>query len=174
MYYSGASWEYVKPDGSPGLGLFTSLAHPWGAAPSYVLPEYLLGIEATEAGYQTFTLRPMVVYLGLEEVSGRVPTPNSPIKSSWIMGANGTVVDIVVQEGCRGTFRSQEVGVLWTCAKDVRVLSWHVDGRRFCCVLSIASDERYRLLLLVSFLASTSLRLINNLLALLAVTLLFM
>jgi hypothetical protein len=105
MYYSGASWEYVKPDGSPGLGLFTSLAHPWGAAPSYVLPEYLLGIEATEAGYQTFTLRPMVVYLGLEEVSGRVPTPNSPIKSSWIMGANGTVVDIVVQEGLQGYFQ---------------------------------------------------------------------
>jgi hypothetical protein len=28
-YNTGASWEYVHADGSPGLGIFTSLSHPW-------------------------------------------------------------------------------------------------------------------------------------------------
>lgn len=27
-YRSGASWEYLYPDGSPGIDLFTSLSHP--------------------------------------------------------------------------------------------------------------------------------------------------
>ncbi|TVY44287.1 hypothetical protein LSUB1_G001324 [Lachnellula subtilissima] len=30
-YFTGASWEYVYADGSPGIGMFTSLCHPWGA-----------------------------------------------------------------------------------------------------------------------------------------------
>lgn len=29
QYYTGASWEYVYADGSPGIGIFTSLCHPW-------------------------------------------------------------------------------------------------------------------------------------------------
>ncbi|KAG8625233.1 hypothetical protein KVT40_006984 [Elsinoe batatas] len=51
-YRSGASWEYLFPDGSPGIGDFTSLAHPWGGAPTYVLPEYVLGVTPTEPGYR--------------------------------------------------------------------------------------------------------------------------
>lgn len=41
---SGASWEYAKPDGRPGLGAFTSLAHPWGGAPTYVLTAWAAGL----------------------------------------------------------------------------------------------------------------------------------
>jgi hypothetical protein len=41
-YFTGASWEYLFPDGSPGLGLYTSLSHPWGGAPTYLLPQYVL------------------------------------------------------------------------------------------------------------------------------------
>jgi hypothetical protein len=82
-YYTGASWEYVKPDGSPGIDLFTSLAHPWGAAPTYVLPEYLLGVAATSPGYKTVTIKPMIGFMDLIEVSGKVPTPHGPIEVSW-------------------------------------------------------------------------------------------
>jgi alpha-L-rhamnosidase len=32
-YYSGATWEYVALDGTPGLGEGTSLAHGWGSGP---------------------------------------------------------------------------------------------------------------------------------------------
>lgn len=55
-YYSGASWEYVQPNDSPGIDLFTSLAHPWGAAPTYVLSEYLLGVVPTSPGYKTVVI----------------------------------------------------------------------------------------------------------------------
>ncbi|KAK5112253.1 hypothetical protein LTR62_004414 [Meristemomyces frigidus] len=64
-YFSGASWEYLYPDGSPGLGPFTSLAHPWGAAPTYILHEYVLGISATAAGFRRWEFRPLVQGLGL-------------------------------------------------------------------------------------------------------------
>lgn len=104
-YYSGASWEYVKPDGSPGIDLFTSLAHPWSAAPTYVLPEYLLGVAPTSPGYKTITITPLIGYLDLPEVSGRVPTPTGPIEVAWAV--NGTSVDltIVVPTGVAATLQ---------------------------------------------------------------------
>lgn len=101
-YYSGASWEYVKPDGSPGLDLFTSLAHPWGAAPSYVLPEYLLGVRPTNPGYRTFVLKPAVGFLGLKETSGRVPTPHGAIRAGWTMNGTKAVIEAEVPEGVQG------------------------------------------------------------------------
>lgn len=101
-YYSGASWEYVKPDGSPGIDLFTSLAHPWGAAPTYVLPEYLVGVAPTSPGYQTIVVTPMIGYLGLKEVSGRVPTPHGSIEVSWTMKGNNVDMTISVPDGVTG------------------------------------------------------------------------
>ncbi|EOD51596.1 putative alpha-l-rhamnosidase protein [Neofusicoccum parvum UCRNP2] len=38
-YATGSSWEYVYGDGRPGLDTYTSHAHPWGGAPTYVLSE---------------------------------------------------------------------------------------------------------------------------------------
>jgi hypothetical protein len=105
QYYSGASWEYVKPDGSPGIDLFTSLSHPWGAAPTYVLPEYLVGVEPVLAGYKTFSVRPMIGYLGLGEVSGKVPTPFGSIKVAWKISGKDVVVDVDVPEGTSGVLR---------------------------------------------------------------------
>ncbi|KAF3039022.1 hypothetical protein E8E12_007438 [Didymella heteroderae] len=104
-YYSGASWEYVKPNGSPGIDLFTSLAHPWGAAPTYVLPEYLLGVAPTSPGYKTAVITPLIGYLDLPEVSGRVPTPYGPIEVAWAV--NGTFVDLtlVIPEGVTATLQ---------------------------------------------------------------------
>jgi hypothetical protein len=31
-YHTGTAWEYIYPDGRPELDIFTSHAHPWGAA----------------------------------------------------------------------------------------------------------------------------------------------
>lgn len=82
-YYSGASWEYAYPDGSPGIDLFTSLSHPWGAAPTYVLPEYILGIGPLTPGYTTWSMQPLIVGLGLTQASGIVPTSSGQIEASW-------------------------------------------------------------------------------------------
>lgn len=45
---SGASREYVNQDGDPGLGLFTSLSHPWGGAPTYLTTAWVAGLRPTE------------------------------------------------------------------------------------------------------------------------------
>jgi hypothetical protein len=102
QYYSGASWEYVKPDGSPGIDFFTSLSHPWGAAPTYVLSEYLLGVEPVSPGYKSFVVRPMIGFLNLSGMSGRVPTPYGPIEVGWKILGKDVMVDIVVPEGAAG------------------------------------------------------------------------
>lgn len=111
-YYSGASWEYVKPDGSPGIDLFTSLAHPWGAAPTYVLPEYLLGVQPLEAGYKRFVLKPAVGYLGLDSAKGRVPTPHGPIEVSWTVKDREGIVVVRVPEGTKGEIKIPQG---WAC-----------------------------------------------------------
>lgn len=103
-YYSGAAWEYLYPDGSPGIDLYTSLSHPWGAAPTYVMPEYVLGILATSPGYQTWRFEPPFGILGLTEANGTVVTPNGPIKASWKIDTDGesAVVEVNVPEGSTG------------------------------------------------------------------------
>lgn len=55
QYFTGATcrWECLHPNGSPGIGLFTSLSHPWGSAPTYVLTDYVLGVRPLAPGYET-------------------------------------------------------------------------------------------------------------------------
>ncbi|PWY93095.1 Six-hairpin glycosidase [Aspergillus sclerotioniger CBS 115572] len=90
-YYTGGAWEYVYPDGRPGLDLYTSHAHPWAAAPTYVLTEYVLGIQATSAGFSEWAFRPAILDVNVSWARGRVPTPNGPIRASWQLGHNDTV-----------------------------------------------------------------------------------
>ncbi|USP75811.1 glycoside hydrolase family 78 protein [Curvularia clavata] len=107
-YASGASWEYVKPDGTPGIDAFTSLAHPWGAAPTYVLPEYLLGVRTVTAGYGRFVIQPAVGYLGLERVEGRVPTPFGEIEVGWSVEGGEACLDVEVPKGTKGELKVPE------------------------------------------------------------------
>jgi hypothetical protein len=102
-YYSGASWEYVHPDGSPGLNRFTSLSHPWGAAPTYVLPEYVLGISATSAGYKSWSFTPMLEGLDIEFAKGTVVTAYGDINASWQVEGEVLVVETNVPRGTSAT-----------------------------------------------------------------------
>ncbi|KAI7113472.1 hypothetical protein KC343_g18935, partial [Hortaea werneckii] len=88
-YRSGASWEYLFPDGSPGIDLFTSLSHPWGGAPTYVLPESVVGIRAVEPGYRQWALKPAVSEMGLEHASGTTVTPFGNIEIDWRVSEGG-------------------------------------------------------------------------------------
>ncbi|KAL4988642.1 Six-hairpin glycosidase-like protein [Aspergillus falconensis] len=90
-YYTGTSWEYLYPDGRPGLDLFTSHAHPWGGAPTYLFTEYLLGIQPISPGSKEWAFRPMITGTGLSWVEGRVPTPQGSIDAGWTV-ENGTEV----------------------------------------------------------------------------------
>lgn len=90
QYYTGASWEYVYADGAPGIGIFTSLCHPWGGAPTYVLSNYVLGIRreldkgSNEFEWVVDPVWEVVEKMGLTKAHGRMPLPNGGfIETSW-------------------------------------------------------------------------------------------
>jgi hypothetical protein len=101
-YYTGASWEYLYPDGSPGIGLFTSLSHPWGSAPTYLLPQYVLGVSAIEPGYNKWLFKPMLYGMGLSDANGTVPTPFGPIHASWTLKNGKLSIEVDAPEGTNG------------------------------------------------------------------------
>ncbi|KAL4795807.1 Six-hairpin glycosidase-like protein [Aspergillus venezuelensis] len=105
-YYTGTSWEYVYPDGRPGLDLFTSHAHPWGGAPTYIFPEYVLGIQPVKPGFEEWAFRPTLTHTGLSWAKGRVPSPRGGIKASWEIEDDGKTVSLEVcaPKGTKGTF----------------------------------------------------------------------
>ncbi|CZR61468.1 uncharacterized protein PAC_11364 [Phialocephala subalpina] len=88
-YYTGCSWEYVYANGSPGIGIFTSLCHPWGGAPTYVLTDYMLGVrrELMETGEYGWVFDPVLELaqgLGLTWVNGTVPLQGGGwIEAGW-------------------------------------------------------------------------------------------
>ncbi|TKA58230.1 hypothetical protein B0A55_13698 [Friedmanniomyces simplex] len=116
-YYTGASWEYVFPDGSPGIYLFTSLNHPWGSAPTYVLTEYVLGVQPAEPGYTKWAFAPLVYGLGLKWVKGTVPTPQGDIFAEWRMDGSKIKLTFEGPEGTTGVVNGD-----WLVGK------WSVNG----------------------------------------------
>lgn len=95
-YYTGGPWEYVYADGSPGIGIFTSLCHPWGGAPTYILTNYVLGVR-TEFNSTTGTFEwvfdppwDIALGLGLQWANGTVPLfSGGYIQAEWTL-SNGT------------------------------------------------------------------------------------
>lgn len=123
QYYTGASWEYLYPDGSPGIGLFTSLSHPWGGAPTYILPQYVLGVSSLEPGYKTWQFKPLIYGLGLEDASGKVPTPHGTIEASWeFVGGRKLVLSVEGPVGTTGSvilpFVPSNCGISGTASRD--------------------------------------------------------
>lgn len=110
-YYTGASWEYVYANGEPGLGIFTSLAHPWGGAPTYVLSDYILGVRSEynqTTGTNEWVFDPVwevVDGLGLTSAEGRIPLVGGGyIEASWSItnGTNGAATQKVNAVGANG------------------------------------------------------------------------
>ncbi|KAH7034316.1 Six-hairpin glycosidase-like protein [Macrophomina phaseolina] len=108
LYATGSSWEYVYGDGRPGLDTYTSHAHPWGGAPTYVLTEYVLGIRAMQPGFREWLFEPSVAVTGVvdvEWVKGRVPVPGGGIEGGWWKVDGGVRVKACGVEGTRGVVR---------------------------------------------------------------------
>jgi hypothetical protein len=107
-YSTGASWEYVHADGSPGLGIFTSLSHPWGGGATYALSNYILGIRSElniATGKYGWVFDPVLEVaqgLGLTWVEGKVPLSSGGwITASWNI-TNGQVTHAVKVQGAKG------------------------------------------------------------------------
>ena len=77
-------WETYDPNQSGaahyemyGRPFGKSLCHAWGANPVYLFGKYLLGVQPTSPGYQTYAITPSLA--GLKWIEGNVPTPNGNI-----------------------------------------------------------------------------------------------
>ncbi|TGO53270.1 hypothetical protein BOTNAR_0299g00010 [Botryotinia narcissicola] len=93
---TGASWEYVNLEGNPGLGMFTSLAHPWGGAPTYLITEWAAGLRRAGGLSGNWLINPDVgLAMGLKTASARVVTAfNGSLSVKWTL--NEGVVDVII------------------------------------------------------------------------------
>ncbi|KAF5648045.1 alpha-L-rhamnosidase C [Fusarium sp. NRRL 52700] len=79
--YTNCFWETLDPDGTPGLGLITSLRHGWASGPTAEVSRYVLGVQAAESGYKKWDVKPLT--LGLEWAKGRVRTEQGNVEVDW-------------------------------------------------------------------------------------------
>ncbi|KAK6598866.1 RhaA is able to hydrolyze alpha-1 [Botrytis cinerea] len=107
---TGASWEYVNLEGNPGLGLFTSLAHPWGGAPTYLLTEWAAGLRRADGpsgyGYRNWVINPDVgLAMGLKTANARVVTAfNGSLSVEWTLNEGVVDVNINAPNNTSGVF----------------------------------------------------------------------
>ncbi|KAF4841472.1 hypothetical protein CGCSCA4_v009399 [Colletotrichum siamense] len=79
--YTGCFWETLNADGTPGLGLVTSLCHGWAAGPTAELSKHVLGIQPTVPGFAGWKVEPQT--MGLQWAKGRVPTVLGDLAVGW-------------------------------------------------------------------------------------------
>ncbi|GIH02279.1 hypothetical protein Rhe02_03460 [Rhizocola hellebori] len=79
-YYTGTFWEFVLSNGLPSRG-FDSLAHAWGAGPTQILTEAVLGSTAVDPGYRSWTVKPQPTDLAWAQ--GQVPTRYGALSVKW-------------------------------------------------------------------------------------------
>ncbi|KAE8153050.1 Six-hairpin glycosidase-like protein [Aspergillus avenaceus] len=99
---TGTSWEYVnaKTEG-PGLGLFTSLSHPWGGAATYILTEWVAGLRPAPGtagfGYRNWIVAPETgITAGLKRAQARVETAfGGALSVQWQL--NGGKVNAIIE-----------------------------------------------------------------------------
>ncbi|KAJ5762188.1 Six-hairpin glycosidase [Penicillium nucicola] len=103
QYYTGGSWEYVDAVGRPGLGLYTSHAHPWASSPTYILSDYVLGVQSASVGYKQWTFRPALLDIDVTWARGRVSTAQGTIKASWKLTQSGIALEICAPHGTSGS-----------------------------------------------------------------------
>jgi hypothetical protein len=85
-YYTGTFWEFVNSNGLPSRG-FDSLAHAWGAGPTQVITEHVLGATAVGPGYSTWQVKPQAG--NLTWAQGQVPTAAGALVVRWARDTTG-------------------------------------------------------------------------------------
>ena len=55
--------------------------HAWGAAPANLLPRFVLGVQALNAGWKSVSIKPRLGSLTFAR--GKVPTPHGPVIVDW-------------------------------------------------------------------------------------------
>ncbi len=74
-------WHTGYRDGLQFRTTSSSLCHPFGAGPAYLLPEYILGVQTAAPGWRKAIIQPLA--MGLQWAQGRIPTPAGAIEIGW-------------------------------------------------------------------------------------------
>jgi hypothetical protein len=83
-FYTGTFWEFVNSQGLPSRG-FDSLAHAWGAGPTQILLESVLGVTPVDARYAVWRVMPHPDSLAWAE--GQVPVGSGSLAVRWARDA---------------------------------------------------------------------------------------
>ncbi|KAI9730686.1 MAG: hypothetical protein M1834_005654 [Cirrosporium novae-zelandiae] len=104
-YYTGGGWEYMNTNLTPGLSMFTSLAHPWGCVPTYIMPEIITGLRpnALDGGWSEWVFKPGYQGFGVDWATARVPTPMGLLSVGWKLTNGSLVVSVNAPNGTKGT-----------------------------------------------------------------------
>lgn len=103
-------WDALKEDGSSntgaedGTGGMISFNHYASGAVGDFLYRRILGVEAKEGGYQSFTVAPLVRE-GLSFAKGEVHTPYGKIATEWKKEAGKFTLQVEVPFGTECTVR---------------------------------------------------------------------
>ncbi|PCH05913.1 Bacterial alpha-L-rhamnosidase [Penicillium occitanis (nom. inval.)] len=89
MNYTGCFWEVMESDGTPGLGIGTSLCHAWGAGPTADLSRFILGVRPVTPGYKEWKIAPQS--FGLDWAEGRYPIPQGILNVKWSFRQDGFI-----------------------------------------------------------------------------------
>lgn len=100
-YFTNTFWEFVLANGLPSRG-FDSLAHAWGAGPTQVLTEAVIGATAVDPGYEMFQVKPQPVDIGWAQ--GQVPTAFGPMTVKWAQNTDTGMfhLEVVAAAGTGG------------------------------------------------------------------------
>jgi len=99
-FYTGTFWEFVNSQGLPSRG-FDSLAHAWGAGPTQVLVESVLGVTPVDARYAVWQVKPHPGSVAWAQ--GQVPVGTASLAVRWAQDAASQFhLQVVSPAGTRG------------------------------------------------------------------------
>ncbi|EQB58007.1 hypothetical protein CGLO_01788 [Colletotrichum gloeosporioides Cg-14] len=105
-HFTGTTWEFLNPDGTPFKGDFCSYAQLFGAGPTSILSQYALGVEPLAPGFKEFRIWPRFDVNGLNWAQGRVPTPvGDGIVVKWQVFKAGWLLEAWAPPGLDGIAR---------------------------------------------------------------------
>ncbi|KAJ0347560.1 hypothetical protein KNSL1_006304 [Colletotrichum chrysophilum] len=105
-HFTGTTWEFLNPDGTPFKGDFCSYAQLFGAGPTSIPSQYALGVEPLAPGFKEFRIWPRFDVNGLKWAQGRVPTPvGDGIVVKWQVFKAGWLLEAWAPLGLDGKVR---------------------------------------------------------------------
>ncbi|KAI8312427.1 hypothetical protein K4K61_010191 [Colletotrichum sp. SAR11_59] len=105
-HFTGTTWEFLNPDGTPFKGDICSYAQLFGAGPTSILSQYALGVEPLAPGFKEFKIWPRFDVNGLKWAQGRVPTPvGDGIVVKWQVFKAGWLLEAWAPLGLEGKVR---------------------------------------------------------------------